>query len=117
MVDQMDQWIHSGQGFIDLLDLADPDHPKGTHPIITHVHVFVNLHKKKKVENDLILQLHVRLWLYTILLLDGVLMNLKVTCPGWKKQLTKTGYFFLDISKKETTILNKCTYLQWDRKC
>ena len=41
---------------------ADPDHPKGTHPIITHVHVFVNLHKKeKKVEKDLILQLYVRL--------------------------------------------------------
>ena len=48
IVDQMTQWIDSGQGFIGLLDLADLDHPKGMHPIITHVHVFVNLYKKKK---------------------------------------------------------------------
>ena len=79
IVDQMNRWIHSVQGFIGSLDLpwsewsrisdADPDHPKETHPIIKHVQVNVNLHKKrkKKVENDLTLQLHVRLWLYTIL--------------------------------------------------
>ena len=42
MVDQMNRWIHSGQGFIDSFDLpcsklsritdSDPDHPKGTYP-------------------------------------------------------------------------------------
>ena len=42
MVDQMNRWIHSGQGFIGSFDLPwfewsritdpNPDHPKGTHP-------------------------------------------------------------------------------------
>ena len=42
VVDQMNRWIHSGQGFVDSSDLPwsnwsriadpDPDHPKGTHP-------------------------------------------------------------------------------------
>ena len=58
IVDQMNQWIHSVQGFIGSLDLpwsewsrisdADPDHPKETHPIIKHVQVNVNSHKKRK---------------------------------------------------------------------
>lgn len=83
--------------------------------IITHVHVFVNVHKKKW---SYILQLHVRVWLYTILLLLGVFGNLKVAGPGWKKNLQRPWYYFLDISKKEATgtILNKRTYLLWDRK-
>ena len=43
MLDQMNWWIHSGQGFIGSFDLAwsewsritdrDPDYPKRTHPI------------------------------------------------------------------------------------
>ena len=42
MVDRMNLWMHSGQGFISSFDLPwskwsqiadpDPDHPKGTHP-------------------------------------------------------------------------------------
>ena len=62
--------------------------------------------KKEIVENDLTLQLHVRLWLYTILLFYRVFVNLKVTSPGWKKTTYKDLILliFLDISKKETTV-------------
>ena len=58
IVDQMNWWIHSVQGFIGSFDLpwtkwsrisdADPDHPKETHPIIKHVQAYVNLNKKER---------------------------------------------------------------------
>ena len=65
IVDEKNRWIHSVQGFIGSLNLpwsewsrisdADPDHPKETHPIIKHVQVNVNLHKKRKKKSKMIL--------------------------------------------------------------